>query len=240
MCLRVPLYRSASVRVCVCAKQSKAKEPRKQRRAEEAPPNCFRLFQCLRPQRRSRRRSSSRSDNNNRGRNNNSGSKDQQRREGERKRERGESKANSKDSPRMQPTLPQAAGTADMDLTAVQSINDWFFKKEQIYLLAQFWQQVSEGPQSPHSPINQLPIAWQSIENNRTTNRAFDQSTNQRERETERESRKKRTQAKRTKKLCRSLVSFFFELQCEKCPKLCVVLSCFRKKLKELQLKFLS
>jgi len=42
----------------------------------------------------------------------------------------------------MQPTLPQAAGTADMDLTAVQSINDWFFKKEQIYLLAQFWQQV--------------------------------------------------------------------------------------------------
>lgn len=152
MCLRVPLYHSASVRVCVCAKQSKAKEPRKQRRAEEAPPNCFRLFQCLRPQRRSRRRSSSRSDNNNRGRNNNSGSKDQQRREGER-RERGESKANSKDSPRMQPTLPQAAGTADMDLTAVQSINDWFFKKEQIYLLAQFWQQVSEGPLSPNHPI---------------------------------------------------------------------------------------
>ena len=44
---------------------------------------------------------------------------------------------------RMQPTLPQTAGTADMDLTAVQSM-DWFFKKEQIYLLAQFWQQVSE------------------------------------------------------------------------------------------------
>lgn len=139
---------------CVCAcVPSKAKEPSKQRRAEEAPPNCFRLFQCLRPQRRSRRRSSSRSDNNNRGRNNNSGSKDQQRREGERGRERGESKANSKDSPRMQPTLPQAAGTADMDLTAVQSINDWFFKKEQIYLLAQFWQQVSEGPLSPNHPI---------------------------------------------------------------------------------------
>lgn len=48
----------------------------------------------------------------------------------------------TQESPRMQPTLPQAAGTADMDLTAVQSINDWFFKKEQIYLLAQFWQQV--------------------------------------------------------------------------------------------------
>lgn len=55
----------------------------------------------------------------------------------------------------MQPTLPQAAGTADMDLTAVQSINDWFFKKEQIYLLAQFWQQVSEGPLSPNHPIPQ-------------------------------------------------------------------------------------
>ena len=47
-------------------------------------------------------------------------------------------------SPRMQPTLPQTAGTADMDLTAVQS-TDWFFKKEQIYLLAQFWQQVSRN-----------------------------------------------------------------------------------------------
>lgn len=47
----------------------------------------------------------------------------------------------------MQPTLPQTAGTADMDLTAVQSM-DWFFKKEQIYLLAQFWQQVSFGKQS--------------------------------------------------------------------------------------------
>lgn len=146
-CPTVSQCLSACVRVC------QAKEPSKQRRAEEAPPNCFRLFQCLRPQRRSRRRSSSRSDNNNRGRNNNSGSKDQQRREGERGRERGESKANSKDSPRMQPTLPQAAGTADMDLTAVQSINDWFFKKEQIYLLAQFWQQVSEGPLSPNTPF---------------------------------------------------------------------------------------
>ncbi|XP_055857058.1 homeobox protein cut isoform X2 [Episyrphus balteatus] len=40
----------------------------------------------------------------------------------------------------MQPTLPQTAGTADMDLTAVQSM-DWLFKKERIYLLAQFWQQ---------------------------------------------------------------------------------------------------
>lgn len=51
---------------------------------------------------------------------------------------------------RMQPTLPQTAGTADMDMTAVQSM-DWFFKKEQIYLLAQFWQQVN-------SPLSQLFI----------------------------------------------------------------------------------
>lgn len=119
----------------------------------------------------------------------------------------------------MQPTLPQAAGTADMDLTAVQSINDWFFKKEQIYLLAQFWQQVSEGPfpsfpQSPHSPINQLPIAWQSIENNRTTNRAFDQSTNQRERETERESREKKEPKRNELKNFAGLSFLFFCLSC--------------------------
>lgn len=47
---------------------------------------------------------------------------------------------------RMQPTaaLPaQNAGAADMDLPAVQSM-DWLFKKERIYLLAQFWQQVSD------------------------------------------------------------------------------------------------
>lgn len=45
----------------------------------------------------------------------------------------------------MQPTLPpQSTGAADdMDsLPAVQSM-DWLFKKERIYLLAQFWQQVS-------------------------------------------------------------------------------------------------
>uniref|UniRef100_A0A1B0FCZ7 Uncharacterized protein n=1 Tax=Glossina morsitans morsitans TaxID=37546 RepID=A0A1B0FCZ7_GLOMM len=51
-----------------------------------------------------------------------------------------DSKTEENHSSRMQPTLPQTAGTADMDLTAVQSM-DWFFKKEQIYLLAQFWQQ---------------------------------------------------------------------------------------------------
>lgn len=56
----------------------------------------------------------------------------------------------------MQPTLPQTAGTADMDLTAVQSM-DWFFKKEQIYLLAQFWQQVSFGKQS-NPPNNKKKI----------------------------------------------------------------------------------
>lgn len=46
----------------------------------------------------------------------------------------------------MQPTLPpQSTGAADdMDsIPAVQSM-DWLFKKERIYLLAQFWQQVSE------------------------------------------------------------------------------------------------
>lgn len=44
----------------------------------------------------------------------------------------------------MQPTIPQTQTTvtADMDLPAVQSM-DWLFKKERIYLLAQFWQQVS-------------------------------------------------------------------------------------------------
>lgn len=72
----------------------------------------------------------------------------------------------------MQPTLPQAAGTADMDLTAVQSINDWFFKKEQIYLLAQFWQQVSDGPLYP-IPIHQLPS-----NQSRTIERPIARSTN--------------------------------------------------------------
>lgn len=45
----------------------------------------------------------------------------------------------------MQPTLPQGtgAGATDMDLPAVQSM-DWLFKKERIYLLAQFWQQVRD------------------------------------------------------------------------------------------------
>lgn len=43
----------------------------------------------------------------------------------------------------MQPTaaanLPPPGG--DMDLQTMQSM-DWLFKKERIYLLAQFWQQV--------------------------------------------------------------------------------------------------
>lgn len=42
----------------------------------------------------------------------------------------------------MQPTVPQSAGAADMDLPAVQPM-DWLFKKDRIYLLAQFWQQVN-------------------------------------------------------------------------------------------------
>lgn len=48
---------------------------------------------------------------------------------------------NKPQTARMQPTLPQSTGTADMDLPAVQPM-DWLFKKERIYLLAQFWQQV--------------------------------------------------------------------------------------------------
>lgn len=46
----------------------------------------------------------------------------------------------------MQPTaaanLPPPAG--DMDMQAMQSM-DWLFKKERIYLLAQFWQQVGDA-----------------------------------------------------------------------------------------------
>lgn len=44
---------------------------------------------------------------------------------------------------RMQPTATASIPPpADMDLQAMQSM-DWLFKKERIYLLAQFWQQVS-------------------------------------------------------------------------------------------------
>uniref|UniRef100_A0A182HK73 Uncharacterized protein n=1 Tax=Anopheles arabiensis TaxID=7173 RepID=A0A182HK73_ANOAR len=43
----------------------------------------------------------------------------------------------------MQPTIPQSTGGSDMDLPAVQPM-DWLFKKERIYLLAQFWQQCFE------------------------------------------------------------------------------------------------
>lgn len=47
----------------------------------------------------------------------------------------------------MQPTLPpqntEAADDTMDSIPAVQSM-DWLFKKERIYLLAQFWQQVSD------------------------------------------------------------------------------------------------
>lgn len=44
---------------------------------------------------------------------------------------------------RMQPTATASIPPpADMDLQTMQSM-DWLFKKERIYLLAQFWQQVS-------------------------------------------------------------------------------------------------
>lgn len=51
----------------------------------------------------------------------------------------------SRQQARMQPTLPQSTGAADMDLPSVQSV-EWLFKKERMYLLAQFWQQVREVP----------------------------------------------------------------------------------------------
>ena len=43
----------------------------------------------------------------------------------------------------MQPTLQSTGAADDMDSLPVQSM-DWLFKKERIYLLAQFWQQVSD------------------------------------------------------------------------------------------------
>lgn len=44
----------------------------------------------------------------------------------------------------MQPTATASMpAPADMDLQAMQSM-DWLFKKEKIYMLAQFWQQVSD------------------------------------------------------------------------------------------------
>lgn len=44
---------------------------------------------------------------------------------------------------RMQPSATASIPpNADMDLQTMQSM-DWLFKKERIYLLAQFWQQVS-------------------------------------------------------------------------------------------------
>lgn len=134
----------------------------------------------------------------------------------------------------MQPTLPQAAGTADMDLTAVQSINDWFFKKEQIYLLAQFWQQVSDGPPLPHSHTS---IAQQSIENNRTTNRAFDQSTNQRE------SREKKEPKRNELKNFAGLLFFFFLSCSENCvPQIVCSFELFSKEIERtaMEMKFLE
>lgn len=50
----------------------------------------------------------------------------------------------------MQPTATASIPPpADMDLQAMQSM-DWLFKKERIYLLAQFWQQVSVATRLQH------------------------------------------------------------------------------------------
>lgn len=57
----------------------------------------------------------------------------------------------------MQPTLPPATtDTNDMDSLSVQSM-DWLFKKERIYLLAQFWQQVSPSEFSSIKKMFALP-----------------------------------------------------------------------------------
>lgn len=46
--------------------------------------------------------------------------------------------------PTVNPPPTNPPPLAEMDLQAMQSM-DWLFKKERIYLLAQFWQQVSPG-----------------------------------------------------------------------------------------------
>lgn len=61
---------------------------------------------------------------------------------------------------RMQPTIPQSTGGSDMDLPAVQPM-DWLFKKERIYLLAQFWQQVSK--QMPPLSLGKLAPARSQV-----------------------------------------------------------------------------
>lgn len=57
----------------------------------------------------------------------------------------------------MQPTLPPATDTNDMDSLSVQSM-DWLFKKERIYLLAQFWQQVSPSELSSLKTVRSSEI----------------------------------------------------------------------------------
>lgn len=64
----------------------------------------------------------------------------------------------------MQPTVPQSAGAADMDLPAVQSM-DWLFKKERIYLLAQFWQQVIISKQEKKCPSSICLCFWLKFTN---------------------------------------------------------------------------
>lgn len=52
--------------------------------------------------------------------------------------------------PRMHPTGAAALPAAqDLEPHALHSM-DWLFKKERIYLLAQFWQQVSPNYLSPN------------------------------------------------------------------------------------------
>lgn len=66
---------------------------------------------------------------------------------------------------RMQPTATASIPPpADMDLQTMQSM-DWLFKKERIYLLAQFWQQVSTSLliiKSPHIGAPYAPAPQKS------------------------------------------------------------------------------
>ncbi|XP_049277034.1 homeobox protein cut isoform X3 [Anopheles funestus] len=70
----------------------------------------------------------------------------------------------------MQPTIPQSTGGSDMDLPAVQPM-DWLFKKERIYLLAQFWQQrATLAEKEVNSLKEKLSTTDRGVSNNNNNN----------------------------------------------------------------------
>lgn len=75
----------------------------------------------------------------------------------------------------MQPTaaatLPTPTQLPDMDLQAMQSM-DWLFKKERIYLLAQFWQQVSFSFLSNTPPKKKRNKTTEKNEHQSNTNKS--------------------------------------------------------------------